>query len=104
MTPIGFRKGLADVALENLRKSKVSEDLKEEIIKDLANKKYKREGSRKLLKRNTSSQYSNYFERRMSNLAMTKPNNGTPSDLSARKVIHVVSHLTNNASYSRVNN
>ena len=80
MTPIA--------AIENLKRCKVSEDLKEEIIKDLANKKYKKDASRKILKRNTSSQYSNYFERRMSNLAIGKQKNRSPSDKSAGKVIN----------------
>ena len=72
MTPIGLGKSPANVAAIGSLKSKVGEDLKEEIIKDLANKKYRKDGSKRLLKRNTSSQFSNYFERRMSNLAMAK--------------------------------
>ena len=51
--------------LEPLRhsKSKVSEtDLREEIIKDLTEQKYK--GSKKQLKRQVSSQFSNYVDRR----------------------------------------
>ena len=98
MTPAGIVKGLAFADMEKKRKSKLSVDLKEEIIKDLTNKKYKKEGSRKFLKRNTSSQFSHYFERRMSNLAMGKLNNGTPSEHSARKIIEEVSHFTGNAS------
>lgn len=100
MTPIGLgAKGLAEVAMRDLKRSKVSEDLKEEIIKDLANKKYRKDASRKFLNRNTSSQFSNYFERRMSNLAIGKLNNGSPAEDSARKaaISNEVSHLTNNA-------
>ena len=97
MTPIGMGKSPADIAQKKqLQRSKVSEDLKQEIINDLANKRYRKDGSRKVLKRNTSSQFSNYFERRMSNIAMTKLNNATPSEQSARKVINEVSQFTSN--------
>ena len=44
MTPIGLGKGLPDAEIEKLRRSKLSGDLKEEIIKDLTDKKYKKEG------------------------------------------------------------
>ena len=62
----------------------------------MANKKYRKDGSKSKLQRNTSSQFSNYFERRMSNLAMAKQEAGSPSGNSVRKVIHEVSHFTNN--------
>ena len=81
MTPIGMGKSPKDIAQKKqLQRSKVSEDLKQEIINDLANKRYRKDGSRKVLKRNTSSQFSNYFERRMSNIAMAKLNNATPPE------------------------
>ena len=41
---------------DQLRKSKISDaELKEEIIKDLTDKKYKRDGSKKQIQRNISS-------------------------------------------------
>lgn len=48
-----------------LRKSKISDaDLRDEIIKDLtAKKSVNKKGSRKVLKRDLSSQFSNYVER-----------------------------------------
>ena len=59
---------------DQLRKSKISDaELKEEIIKDLTDKKYKRDGSKKQIQRNISSQFSGYFEqRKMSNSKLGK--------------------------------
>ena len=66
---------------DHLRKSKVSEiELKEEVIKDLTVNK--RKSSKKLIKRQMSSQFSNYIEidnRNMSNLRLGKNNNITDS-------------------------
>lgn len=57
-----------------MRKSRISDaELKEEIIKDLTDKKTANKGSRKHLKREMSSQFSNYIERqRMSNQKLGK--------------------------------
>ena len=59
---------------EHLRQSKISEsELKQEIIKDLTEQKYKGEWNKKQMKRNVSSQFSNYVEQR--NLTEVSPLN-----------------------------
>ncbi len=59
---------------DQLRRSKISDaELKEEIIKDLTDKKYRRDGSKKQIQRNISSQFSGYLEqRKMSNSKLGK--------------------------------
>ena len=76
---------------EHLRKSKVSDiELKEEVIKDLTGQKSK--DSKFYMKRQVSSQFSNYIEienQHMSNSRIGKTNNITDSsrqsDFSGKK-------------------
>lgn len=78
---------------EPLRHSKVSDvDLKEEIIKDLTEQKYK--GSKKQLKRQVSSQFSNYMDRRANIIPNKVTISSHFSDQSQTK-IREISHLTN---------
>ena len=72
--PTLMRLGGPSALGNQLRESRISDaDLKEEIIKDLTDQKYRHEGSKKQMRRNVSSQFSNYVDRRASNSRLAKP-------------------------------
>ena len=77
---------------EHLRQSKISEsELKQEIIKDLTEQKYKGEWNKKQMKRNVSSQFSNYVEQRRNNNSHAGKNTISShfSDQSAKKMLEI---------------